>query len=73
MRSRSTTLGALLLCLLLAALDQTAVATALPTISAEMGTSAALTWVMSVYLLTATVSTPVWGKLSDLHGRRPLL
>ena len=73
MSSRATALGALLLCLLLAALDQTAVATALPTISTELGTSAALSWVMSAYLLTATVSTPVWGKLSDLHGRRVLL
>jgi len=72
-RSRATALGALLLCLLLVALDQTAVATALPTISAELGSSAALSWVMAAYLLTATASTPVWGKLSDLHGRRRLL
>ncbi len=71
--NRTTALGALLLCLLLAALDQTAVATALPTISTDLGTTAALSWVMSAYLLTAAVSTPVWGKLSDLHGRRPLL
>ncbi len=71
--NRTTALGALLICLLLAALDQTAVATALPTISTDLGTSAALSWVMSAYLLTAAVSTPVWGKLSDLHGRRPLL
>jgi EmrB/QacA subfamily drug resistance transporter len=72
-RSRAAALGALLLCLLLVALDQTAVATALPTISVELGSSAALSWVMAAYLLTATASTPLWGKLSDLHGRRRLL
>jgi EmrB/QacA subfamily drug resistance transporter len=71
--NRPAALGALLLCILLVALDQTAVATALPTISAELGSSAALSWVMAAYLLSATVSTPIWGKLSDLHGRRLLL
>lgn len=71
--SRGLSLAALLVCLLLAALDQTAVATALPTIAADLGTQAALPWVMSAYLLTAAVSTPIWGKLSDLHGRKPLL
>jgi EmrB/QacA subfamily drug resistance transporter len=71
--NRTTALAALLICLVLAALDQTAVATALPTISTDLGTTAAISWVMSTYLLTAAVSTPVWGKLSDLHGRRLLL
>ncbi len=71
--NRRAAVVALLLCLLLVALDQTAVATALPTISAELGSTAALSWVMAAYLLTATVSTPLWGKFSDIHGRRMLL
>lgn len=71
--NRVFTIGALLLCLTLAALDQTAVATALPTIGSEFGSSAVLSWVMSAYLLTATLSTPLWGKFSDLYGRRLLL
>ena len=53
--NRRAAVVALLLCLLLVALDQTAVATALPTISAELGSTAALSWVMAAYLLTATV------------------
>lgn len=71
--NRSFSIGALLLCLTLAALDQTAIATALPTIGNEFGSSALLNWVMSAYLLTATLSTPLWGKFSDIYGRRLLL
>jgi EmrB/QacA subfamily drug resistance transporter len=64
--------GALLLGLLLAALDQTIVATALPTIVGELGGLNHLSWVVSAYLLTATVSAPLYGKLGDLYGRKPL-
>ena len=64
--------GALLLGLLLAALDQTIVATALPTIAGELGGLEHLSWVVTAYLLTSTVSAPLYGKLGDLYGRKPL-
>ena len=56
----------------LAALDQTVVATALPTIAGELGDLEKLSWVVTSYLLTSTATTPLYGKLSDLYGRRPL-
>ncbi len=56
----------------LAALDQTIVATALPTIAGELGDLGSLSWVVTAYLLTSTASTPLYGKLSDLYGRRAL-
>src|SRR5713101_1635170 len=55
---------------LLAALDGTIVATALPTIVGDLGHLDHLAWVVTAYLLTTTVSTPLYGKLSDLYGRR---
>ena len=63
--------GALMLGMLLAALDQTIVATALPTIVGDLGGLNHLSWVVTAYLLTSTAVTPLWGKLSDLYGRRP--
>ena len=60
----------LMLGMLLAALDQTIVATALPTIVGELGGVEHLSWVVTAYLLTSTASTPLYGKLSDLYGRR---
>ncbi len=66
-------LAALMLTLMLAALDQTIVATALPTISSDLGGLDSLSWVVTAYLLAATASTPIWGKLSDLHGRKVML
>jgi MFS family permease len=60
----------LLLGMFLAALDQTIVATALPTIVGELGGLDHLSWVVTAYLLTTTVSTPLYGKLSDLYGRK---
>ena len=57
----------------LAALDQTIITTALPTMAAELGGVEHLSWVVSIYLLTATASTPIYGKLSDLYGRRRFL
>ncbi|HEV8065281.1 MAG TPA: MFS transporter, partial [Acidimicrobiales bacterium] len=63
-------IGALMLGMLLAALDQTIVSTALPTIVADLGGASHLSWVVVAYLLAATVSTPLWGKLGDQYGRK---
>lgn len=60
----------LLLGMFLAALDQTIVATALPTIVGELGGLDHLSWVVTAYLLTSTASTPLYGKISDLYGRK---
>src|SRR3954463_1871770 len=62
----------LMLGMLLAALDQTIVATALPTIVRDLGGAAHLSWIVTAYLLAATVTTPLWGKLGDLYGRKVL-
>src|SRR6516165_5437547 len=63
-------IGALLLGMLLAALDQTIVATALPTIAGDLHGLSHLSWVVTAYLLASTISTPLWGKLGDLYGRK---
>jgi EmrB/QacA subfamily drug resistance transporter len=63
-------IGALLLGMFLAALDQTIVSTALPTIVGDLHGASHLTWVVTSYLLASTVSTPLWGKLGDLYGRK---
>ena len=55
---------------MLAALDQSIVGTALPRIVSELGGLDKLAWVVTAYLLTATAATPLWGKISDLYGRR---
>ncbi len=65
--------GALSLVLLLAALDQTIVSTALPTIVGELGGLTHLSWVVTAYLLSSTVVTPLYGKFGDLHGRKVVL
>lgn len=56
--------------MLLASLDQTVVATALPTIVGDLGRLRQLSWVVTAYILLSTISVPLWGKLSDLYGRR---
>ena len=56
--------------LFLAALDQTIVATALPTIVGELGGLDYYSWVVTAYLLSSTVCTPIYGKVSDIYGRR---
>jgi len=56
--------------MLLAALDQGIVGTALPRIVSELGGLDRLSWVVTAYLLTSTAATPLWGKISDLYGRR---
>jgi EmrB/QacA subfamily drug resistance transporter len=62
-----------LLAMLLAALDQTIVATALPTIGSELNDLEHLQWVVTAYLLGATAVTPLYGKLADIYGRRVML
>jgi EmrB/QacA subfamily drug resistance transporter len=56
----------------LAALDQTIVSTALPTIVGDLGGLSHLSWVVTAYLLASTVSTPIYGKLGDMRGRKPV-
>ncbi len=63
---------ALMLAILLAALDQTIVATALPTIVGDLGGLSHLSWVVTAYILATTASTPLWGKLGDQFGRKSL-
>ena len=63
-------IGALMLGMLLAALDQTIVSTALPTIVGDLQGGSHIAWVITAYLLATTVSTPLWGKLGDQYGRK---
>lgn len=65
-------MSALMLVLLLAALDQTIVATALPKIAVDLHGLNKLSWVATAYLLTSAVTTPLYGKISDLHGRKKI-
>lgn len=69
---RSILLG-IMLAMFLAALDQTIVATALPTMGREFGDVAHLSWIVTIYLLASTAVTPLYGKLADIHGRRVVL
>ncbi|EME38645.1 dothistromin MFS transporter-like protein [Dothistroma septosporum NZE10] len=64
---------ALSLAVFLSALDTTIVTVALPAISAHFNSTAAYTWVGSAYLLANAASTPIWGKLADIFGRKPML
>jgi EmrB/QacA subfamily drug resistance transporter len=68
-----TALAALVLVLLLAVLDQTIVAIALPTIVRELGELSHLSWVVTAYLLAGTIVAPLYGKLGDMYGRRIVL
>src|SRR4051794_39011763 len=63
----------LVLAMLPAVLDQTVLATALPTIAGSLGTLGDVSYLVSAYVLASTVATPLWGKLGDRHGRRRLL
>jgi EmrB/QacA subfamily drug resistance transporter len=65
-------LGAVMIGVFLAALDQTVVGTALPKIITDLGGNDLYTWAFTAYLLTSTISGPLYGKLSDLFGRRPI-
>lgn len=66
-------LTALMLTMMLAAMDSTIVSTAIPQIVADLGGFTAFSWVFSIYLLAQTVTIPVYGKLADLYGRKPIL
>ncbi|MDP4023495.1 MDR family MFS transporter [Methylobacterium sp. NEAU 140] len=66
-------LAGLMTAMLLAALDQTIVATAMPTIGHDLGDATNLPWIVTAYLLASTAVTPLYGKLSDIHGRRIML
>ena len=72
-RERLEILGAILLALFLFSLDQTVVGTALPVIVTDLQGNNLYVWVVTIYLLTSTISGPVYGKLSDLFGRRPVI
>src|SRR3954468_5592191 len=69
---RMRVLGAVMIGVFLAALDQTVVGTALPKIITDLGGNDLYTWAFTAYLLTSTISGPLYGKLSDLFGRRPI-
>src|SRR4051794_22535799 len=71
-RALTTVFAALMLGMFLAALDQTIVSTALPTIVGDLGGLNHLSWVVTSYLLASTVSTPLYGKLGDIYGRKKL-
>src|ERR1700732_5306358 len=72
-REVRTILMSLLLTMFLAALDQTIVATALPTIGRQFGDVSSLSWVITAYLLASTAVAPVFGTLSDIYGRRAMI
>ncbi len=72
-RARMEILGAVMLTLFLSALDQTIVGTALPRIVTDLGGNQFYVWAVTVYLLTSTITGPMYGKLSDQFGRRPLM
>jgi EmrB/QacA subfamily drug resistance transporter len=71
--SRRVVFGGLMLVMLLAALDQTIVATALPTIVGDLGGLSHISWVVTAYLLAQTAVTPLYGKLGDMYGRKVVL
>ena len=63
-------MGGLMVGMFLSSIEQSVVATALPTIAGELGSANQIAWVVSIYLLTSTIVTPLYGKMSDLFGRR---
>src|SRR4029078_11833829 len=69
-RRRRVVTAGVMLGMFLAALEATVVGTAMPTVIASLGGLTRYSWVFSAYLLTSTVTVPVWGQLSDLYGRR---
>ncbi|HET8986581.1 MAG TPA: MFS transporter, partial [Trueperaceae bacterium] len=72
-RERNVTLAALMVVFLLGALDQTIVSTAMPRIIEQLNGLNLYTWVTTAYLLASTVMVPIYGKLSDIYGRKPIL
>src|ERR1700761_2892569 len=67
-----TVFAGLMLALPLASLDQNIVSTALPRIVSDLGGLSHLSWVVTAFMVTSTISTPLYGKLSDMYGRKPL-
>lgn len=63
----------LIMTMIMGALDQSIVSTALPTIVSDLGGLAHMSWVVTAFMLTSTIATPMYGKLSDMFGRRPFL
>src|SRR5262245_65879896 len=70
---RKVTIAGIMIVFLLSALDQTIVSTAMPRIISELNGLSLYAWVTTAYLLTSTVMVPIWGKLGDLYGRKPVL
>jgi EmrB/QacA subfamily drug resistance transporter len=70
---RRLTLAAIMIVFLLSAMDQTVVSTAMPRIISELNGLSLYAWVTTAYLLTSTISVPIWGKMGDLFGRKPAL
>lgn len=70
---KRVTLAAVMIVFLLSALDQTIVSTAMPKIVAQLQGLDLYSWVTTAYLLSSTVMVPIWGKLSDIYGRKPVL
>ncbi len=70
---RSLTVVAVMLSMFLAAMEATVVSTAMPTVVGELGGLHLYAWVFAVYMLALTVTVPIWGKLADLRGRKPVM
>src|SRR5436190_6478868 len=73
MRAIAVPFAAIVLAMLPAVLDQTILATALPTIAADLGRLSDVSWLVTAYVVAAAATTPLWGKLGDRHGRKRLL
>src|SRR5213593_1696532 len=71
--SRFLPFTAIVLAMLPAVLDQTILATALPVVARDLGAISDVAWVVTAYVVAAAAATPLWGKLGDRHGRKPLL
>lgn len=71
--NRFATVLALLLALFMAAMEMTVVSTAMPTVVADLGGAGHYAWVFTAYMLTSTVTVPIYGKLADLYGRKPVM
>src|ERR1700730_10756463 len=72
-RARWAVLGAVLLAMFLSSLDQTVVGTALPRIVTDLNGADLYSWVVTAYLLASTITVPIYGKFSDVFGRKPML
>jgi len=72
-KSRAWILAALMLTMALAAMDSTIVATAIPQIVGDLGGFSLFSWLFSIYLLIQTITIPIYGKLADVYGRKPIL